>query len=640
VKRASLATSLVAGLIGSMAVAAWGAEPAPAEPESATGENRIESFLNGATVQQNDDFLPVEQAFVLSANVTGPNTLRVRWLIADGYYLYKSKMRVETDSQLVQLGAPELPRGKSKTDEFFGTQEVYYHEATAQVPFSRARPDAGTFTAKVSYQGCADAGLCYPPTTQAIKLELAAVDAATFGTGGPDVVVSEQDRLARLIQTGNLFLVLASFFGFGLLLSFTPCVLPMVPILLRIIVGQGAEITTRRAFMLALAYVLGMAVTYTSAAVATAAAGEQVQALFQQTWIIVLFAALFGVLALAMFGAFELQMPSAIQTRIANLSSRQKTGTYIGTAVIGALSALIVTACVAPAMVASLMVIAQAGDVARGALANFAMSLGMGAPLLVVGASAGKLLPKAGPWMETVKRFFGVLFLAVSIWMLERILPGNVILALWGVLLVVAVFALGLFKPRAGRFGPILGRLAGVVAVGWGALMLVGAVKGNDNPFDPVRGLLSGKTAVASALPFKPVSSVEELDSEIAAARAAGKPAMLDFSAEWCVSCKEMEKYTFPDEGVRAALEGVVLLQADVTENNDQHKALLKRFRIFGPPTIAFFGPDGVERENYRIIGFRNAGTFREHVLRATAPAAPGTTTAQTTAASGSDPVQ
>ena len=625
-KLASFAASLAIGLLGSVAApGAWGAEPAATEPARTEGAGPIDSFLSGAAVQQNDDFLPIEQAFVLSADVTGPNTLRVRWLIADGYYLYKQKMGVTSDSQLVQLGEPELPRGKSKTDEFFGTQEVYYHEATAQVPFSRANPNAGNFTAKVSYQGCADAGLCYPPTTQEIKLKLAAVDAASFGAGGPDVVVSEQDRLARLIQTGNLFLVLASFFGFGLLLSLTPCVLPMVPILLRIIVGQGANLTTRRAFMLALAYVLGMAVTYTSAAVATAAAGEQVQALFQQTWIIVLFAALFAVLALAMFGAYELQMPSAIQTRIASLSGQQKAGTYVGTGIIGALSALIVTACVAPAMVASLMVIAQAGDVARGALANFAMSLGMGAPLLVVGASAGKLLPKAGPWMETVKRFFGVLFLAVSIWMLERILPGPVILALWGVLLLIAVYALGSFKPRTGSFGPVLGKLVGAVAVGWGALMLVGAVKGNDNPFDPVRGLLSGKTAVASALPFKRVTSVEELDREVAAARAAGKPAMLDFSAEWCVSCKEMEKYTFPDEGVRAALEGVVLLQADVTENNEQDKALLKRFRIFGPPTIAFFGPDGVERENYRVIGFKNAERFREHVLRAIAPQATAT---------------
>jgi thiol:disulfide interchange protein DsbD len=623
VKRASLAASLLTGLAWSIAPAAW-ADPAPPEPAKA-GDSRIDSFLSGAPVQQNDDFLPIEQAFVLSADVTGPNTLRVRWVIADGYYLYKHKMRVETDSQLVQLGAPDLPTGKSKTDEFFGTQEVYYHEATAQVPFSRARPDAGNFTAKVSYQGCADAGLCYPPTTQEIDLKLAAVDAASFGTGGPEVVISEQDRLARLIQTGNLFVVLASFFGFGLLLSLTPCVLPMVPILLRIIVGQGANITTRRAFMLALAYVLGMAVTYTTAAVATAAAGEQVQALFQQTWIIVLFAALFGVLALAMFGAYDLQMPSAIQTRIANLSGKQKAGTYVGTAIIGALSSLIVTACVAPAMVATLMVIAQAGDVARGALANLAMSFGMGAPLLVVGASAGRLLPKAGQWMETVKRFFGVLFLAVSIWMLERILPGSVILALWGALLLVAVYALGLFKRRAGGFGPILGKLVGVAAAGWGALMLVGAVKGNDNPFDPVRGLLSGRTSVASALPFRRVTSIEDLDREVAAARAAGKPAMLDFSAEWCVSCKEMEKYTFPDAGVRAALEGVVLLQADVTENNEHDKALLKRFKIFGPPTIAFFGPDGIERQNYRIVGFQNAERFREHVVRATAPQATAT---------------
>ena len=339
-----------------------------------------------------DEFLPPDEAFRFSGEVTGPNTLHLRWAIADGYYLYKAKIKAASDSQIVQLGAPDLPQGDEKTDEYFGTQQVYHQFLEADVPFSRASPEGGTFDAKVTYQGCADAGLCYPPITKTLQLSLAPVDASSLGSKGASGggLISEQDRLARLIQSGNILLVLATFFGFGLLLSLTPCVLPMVPILSGIIAGHGNNVTTRKAFALSLAYVLGMAVTYTVAGAAFAAAGQQAQAFFQQTWIIVLFALLFVVLALAMFGVYELQVPAAIQTRLASLSNQQKAGSYAGTAVMGALSALIVTTCVAPPLVATLAVIGQAGDVVRGALALFALSIGMGTPLLIVGASAGK----------------------------------------------------------------------------------------------------------------------------------------------------------------------------------------------------------------------------------------------------------
>ncbi len=585
-----------------------------------SAENSAPPLLTGGST---DEFLPPDDAFRFSGSVTGPNTLRLRWQIADDYYLYKSKMKVASDSDLVQLGAPNLPQGEEKTDEYFGTQEVYHRLVEADVPFSRASPAAGSFAARVTYQGCAEAGLCYPPITKALDLTLPAIDASSLSNNSAGGMLSEQDRLARLIQNGNLFLVLASFFGFGLLLSLTPCVLPMVPILSGIIAGHGKDVTTRKAFFLSLAYVLGMAVTYTGAGAVFAAAGQQAQAIFQQTWIILLFAGLFVALALAMFGMYELQVPAPIQTRLASLSNRQRAGSYVGTAVMGALSALIVTTCVAPPLVATLAVIGQAGDVTRGALALFALSFGMGAPLLLVGASAGKLLPRAGAWMEVVKRSFGVLFLGVAIWMLERILPGPVTLALWGLLLVIGVFVLGAFKPAQPLSMPrAIGRGAGVIGCLWGVLMLVGAAAGNTDPLRPLQGFGSDGGAARAHVKgpeFTGVRSVADLDRELAAARAAGKAVMLDFSAEWCVSCKEMEKYTFPDPAVLAALEPLVLLRADVTENNADDQALLKRFGIFGPPTIAFFGPDGQERVSFRLVGYVKADKFREHVGRAIA---------------------
>ena len=571
-----------------------------------------------------DEFLPPDEAFRFSGEVTGPNTLHLRWVIAEGYYLYKAKIKATSDSQIIQLGAPDLPQGDEKTDEYFGTQQVYHQFLEADVPFSRASPAAGNFAAKVTYQGCADAGLCYPPITKTLQLSLAPVDASALGSKGPASggLVSEQDRLARLIQSGNILLVLATFFGFGLLLSLTPCVLPMVPILSGIIAGHGNNVTTRKAFTLSLAYVLGMAITYTVAGAAFAAAGQQVQAVFQQTWIIVVFALLFVVLALAMFGVYELQVPAAIQTRLAGLSNRQKAGSYAGTAVMGALSALIVTTCVAPPLVATLAVIGQAGDVVRGAMALFALSIGMGTPLLIVGASAGKLLPKAGAWMETIKRFFGILFLGVAIWMVQRILPGPAALALWGVLLLVAVFVLGAFRPSKSVSGARwLGRGFSAVAGLWAVLMLVGAAAGNSDPFQPLKGVVTGRSTAASAssgLEFKLVHSVADLDRELAAAKAAGRPVMLDFSAEWCVSCKEMEKDTFPDPKVKAVLTPLWLLRADVTENNADDQALLKRFGIFGPPTIVFFGADGIERQ-FREVGYVKADKFSEHVAQVVA---------------------
>jgi thiol:disulfide interchange protein DsbD len=576
--------------------------------------------LLGPTSNQ-DQFLPVDEAFRFSASADGGAQVALDWQIAPGYYLYRHRVAAKTATEGFALGEVAMPAGKKKTDEFFGDVEVYYDALTATVPVTR--PEGGSiFEIAVSYQGCADAGLCYPPVTKTVAIELP--PPGTPPRSEAPVMVAEQDRLASLIADGSLLVVMATFFGFGLLLAFTPCVLPMIPILSGIIAGQGAAATPSRSFLLSLTYVLGMALTYTIAGAAFAAAGQQAQAFFQQPWIIILFAGLFVVLALAMFGLFDLKIPAALETRLAAVSGRQKAGSFIGTAIMGALSALVVTACVAPPMVAALAVIGQTGDVLRGALALFAMAIGMGAPLLLVGVAGGRFLPHAGPWMTTIKTLFGVLFLAVAVWMLERILPGPLSLALWALLVIVGGYYFGGFGRVAQGDAAVrlLARGAGLAAIVWGIIMMVGAAAGGHDPFQPLRGaalpgLGGGKqVAGAEALPFVKVATIEELDRELAAAQSAGKPAMLDFYADWCVSCKEMEKYTFSVAEVQQDLSGFVLLKADVTANNDADQALLRRFGVYGPPTTAFFGAQGRECRAFRLVGFVAADDFRAHLAR------------------------
>ncbi len=578
--------------------------------------------LTSSVPSNSGDFLPVDEAFRLDAVADGPDRVRIIWEIAPDYYLYRERLKVATDSNVVQLGALTLPKGETKTDEYFGTQEVYHDELIALLPVSRAAGAAVELPIRVTYQGCAEAGLCYPPETRTLRVTLPASTTASAGgasrspaatgTGG---FVSEQDRLALLIRDGNLGLVLATFFGIGLLLAFTPCVLPMVPILSGLIAGQGANVTTRRAFALSLAYVLGMALTNTLAGVAAAAAGQQVQAIFQQTWIIVLFGLLFVALALSMFGTFTIQMPSAIQSRLTDVSNKQRAGTYGGVAMMGALSALIVTACVAPAMIATLTVMSQSGDVVRGGSALFVMSLGMGAPLLILGASAGRWLPRAGAWMDTVKKLFGVLMLGVAAWMFARIVPERWALLLWAVPALAAAWLLWTeVKPASWRGWSL--RAAGVLAALWGLALIAGAVLGGKDPLAPIPQLAARHTG----LEFQRIKTLAELERAVATAAAGKRAVMLDFYADWCVSCKEMEKYTFTEPTVRGALRDVVLLQADVTANDAADQELLRHFGIFGPPTIAFYGPDGVERRNYRVVGFLKAEPFAAIAVQATAP--------------------
>jgi thiol:disulfide interchange protein DsbD len=595
------------------------------------------SFLSGPTVAQlgESEFLPPDQAFRVEVAAQGADMIRVDFLVTPGYYLYRHRFNFSLDTAAgvpsATLGSPDIPQGKWKEDEFFGRQQVFEEGVSVSIPVSRAPGDALELPIVVGLQGCADKGLCYPPEKRRFKVLLPATDSAantnlinrstdrassaSAGTssGGARGFVSEQDRLAELIRTGHLSFVLLTFFGLGLLLAFTPCVLPMVPILSGIIAGQGSGVTTGRAFALSLSYVLGMAVMNTLAGVAAAAAGQQIQALFQQPWIIVLFSLIFVALALSMFGLFTIQMPASLQTRLSDVSNRQRAGTFGGVAVMGALSALIVSACVAPPLFAALAVIAQTGDMVRGGSALFVMSLGMGVPLLVIGTSAGRLLPKAGGWMDTVKKLFGVLMLAVAAWMLSRLVEDRWSLLLWAVPASIGARLLfNEFKTRSVTSWVMrgLGAVLGLYALS----LIAGVFLGGRDPLAPIPQLSKPQ----KTLEFTRIKTVEDLDRAIAAAAAEGRPAMLDFYADWCVSCKEMERYTFTDAAVQAALANAVLLKADVTANDEADQALLRRFEIFGPPTIAFWGRDGVERKNYRVVGFMKADEFARVAAEAT----------------------
>jgi thiol:disulfide interchange protein DsbD len=599
---------LLAVLAQNSAAAAVTHSAGSASPLTPSGISAVLTAANDGNGQPH--FLTADQAFQVAATATGPDSVRLDWQITDGYYLYRSRIHVKTASP-VQLGALALPEGKTQTDEYFGTQQIYEHTLSATLPVARAAGGGAVKLAvDVTYQGCAHAGLCYPPMTRTLDVTLPPAGAAAGGTvaAAPAAgagFVSEQDQKASFIRTGNLLLVIASFFGSGLLLAMTPCVLPMVPILSGIIAGHGSNVTTMRAFLLSLTYVLGMAFTYTVAGIAVAAAGSHVQAMFQQTWIILLFSALFVVLALSMLGLFTIQMPAAIQTRLSAASNRQSAGNFGGVAVMGALSALIVTTCVAPPLVATFVVIGQSGNIVRGAIALFSLSLGMGAPLLVVGASQGKLLPKAGPWMDTIKQLFGAMMLGVAAWMLARVTPPRLVLLLWAV--PAAVTAGILWRgARNIRQTPMLLRTLAAAAGAYALVLIVGSGLGATDPLAPLPALAGQHTELA----FRTIKSTGDLDREVAQAQAGGHAVMLDFYADWCVSCKEMEKYTFTDPAVQATLKDVVLLRADVTANDAQDQALMKRFDIIGPPTIAFYGAVGHERAPYRVVGFMKAPEF------------------------------
>lgn len=562
------------------------------------------------------ELLEPDKAFQFTARLKDARSIEISYRVAPGYYLYRDKFRFTAAPAEVKLGAPQMPPGKLKRDEFFGEVETYRGDLRIIVPLEIQGAAVPAVLLTAVSQGCADVGVCYVPHEQKAELKLAALGAAQSDApaslfGAPSAGPAGDDARVAALFTGGFWLVVASFFGFGLLLSLTPCVLPMVPILSGIIVGGGQHVTKTKGFLLALTYVLGMAITYAAAGVAAGLSGAMLAATLQSPWVVGAFAAIFVALALAMLGVYELQLPVALQSRIADASKRLHGGHAAGVFAMGVLSALIVGPCVAPPLAGALLYISQSRDVVLGGSALFALALGIGVPLLVIGASAGALMPKAGPWMETVKRFFGVLLLGVAIYLVSPFVPVPVQMGAWAALLIfTAVYLRAIDSLPANAHGfQKFGKGVGIIALIAGVAYLVGAFSGSRDILQPLSGLrLSSAESGSSETPFQRVGNSAELDARIQAA--AGRPVMLDFYADWCVSCKEMERFTFRDEQVRARLKEMTLLQADVTANNAEHIALLKRFRLFGPPGIIFFDRNGREIQGLRVIGFQSADKF------------------------------
>jgi len=610
------------------AAAAAAETPAPAQEKPGLLARLGETLgLGGGE----DEVLPPDQVFIFSARAEDGHTLRAHWRILDGYYLYREKFRfsLQDPPPGVSLGEPRFPKGEMKTDEAFGRMEVYHEAVEILIPVNRPAGGPLELTLVAEYQGCAERGLCYPPQKKTTPILLPAASTAASApppqpepaTPAAPAPMSEQDRIAQSLAGSSLWMIVLTFYGFGLLLAFTPCVFPMIPILSGIIVGQGEGLTTRRAFVLSLVYVLAMALTYTVAGVIAGLFGANLQAAFQNPWVLGTFALVFILLALSMFGFYELQLPASWQTKLSEVANKQKGGTLTGVAVMGLLSALIVGPCVAAPLAGALIYIGQTGDAVLGGIALFALSMGMGTPLLLLGTSAGKLLPKAGPWMDTIKAVFGVLLLAVAVWMLERIVPEWVAMSLWAIILIVSSIYMGAFdRMEPGTSGwRRLWKGLGLILFIYGALLLVGVAAGAKDPLRPLHGLALGPggAQAPAELRFEKITTPAELDRLLAQARQEGRPVMVDFYADWCISCKEMERYTFSDPGVQAVLSRAVLVKADVTANDDPAKALMQRYGIIGPPAILFFGPDGEERRPYRLVGFLEAERFREHARRA-----------------------
>ncbi|CAB1370924.1 protein-disulfide reductase DsbD [Denitratisoma oestradiolicum] len=564
------------------------------------------SFLISPLLRAAEPLAP-EQAFQFSAVAVDARIIEARWLIADGYYLYRDRFKFRLEPESARLGAAEFPPGEMKDDPGFGKVEVYHRQVVVRLPVENV---SGPVTLKAVSQGCADMGICYPPQNHEALLDLASAGQAP-GLSPAPAPVSESSRIARLLSHGSYWLVLSSFFGFGLLLAFTPCVLPMVPILSGIIVNHGHAVTHGRAFALSLVYVLGMALTYALAGVAAGYTGTLLSSALQNAWVLGSFALVFVALSLSMFGFYELQLPSALQSRLSDTANRRG-GSLPALFIMGVLSALIVGPCVAAPLAGALLYIAQTGNAALGGGALFTMALGMGVPLLAVGLFSRSLLPRTGPWMEAVKKFFGVVLLATALWLVSPVLPAWLVMLGWAALLIVpAIYlhALDPLPPQA-RGWPRFWKGLGVLLLLAGSALVIGVLGGARDPLQPLsflRGVGISQGTSDHSPRFIPVRSRVELDGLL---KNADRPVMLDFYADWCVSCKEMERNTFSDPAVRARMDRMLLLQADVTANSDEDKALLARFDFFGPPGIAFFPRPGQERKDLRVTGYQGPVEF------------------------------
>jgi thiol:disulfide interchange protein DsbD len=589
-------------------------------PKVASKSNPIKQLVNGfkdlKTTFFQDELLPADQAFQFFATVKDGNTLHVNWVIADGYYLYREKTHLSLlNNAPSKLANYTLPQGSPYHDEAFGQVQIYRNQLSFDIPLIRTDKTPQAITLLAKYQGCADRGVCYPPIESKIELQLPETQHLISETDSspPAKKSSEQEQIFQSLKSDSLGLTLLSFFGFGLLLAFTPCIFPMIPILSGIIVGQGSSITTRKAFLLSLSYVVASALAYTVFGILAALFGSNLQVIFQEPWIIAVFSGLFILLSLSMFGFYKLELPKSFQEKLHKSSDEHRDGSYLGAAIMGALSSLIVGPCVAAPLAGALIYIGQTGDVILGGSALFVMGFAMGIPLLILGASAGSLLPKAGHWLNSTQTIFGVLMLAISVWMLDRILPAPVIMLLSAALLIVPAIYLHAIEPLSEQVSgwQKLWKGLGVMMLIYGTLLLIGFSIGNSNPLQPLRGIgKNHSSAQEQEIVFKRIASISELEQTLKQASLNNQPVMLDFYADWCISCKEMEAYTFTDEQVKQQLSKFILIQADVTKNSADDKALLQHFNLIGPPAILFFGTDQQERKASRVIGYQDTETF------------------------------
>lgn len=614
------------------------------------GTSGISSISGSAAFEDNSSQpLHPDEAFALDVIATDSNTLNARWNVTPGHYIYQHKVAfkiINTDAD-IKLGKPLLPEGKAINDVYFGDVVTYEKDFDVIVP---VRGYQKSLDVEIKYQGCSKlTGICYPEQTKTQQvdfssftpidngeatvdtLKMASEESALESKATTDSSItsptspkSEQSVLGDILKNQSIWTIVGAFFLGGLLLTFTPCVFPMIPILSGIITGQGESLSRGRAFTLSLAYVIPMALTYAVAGVIAGYTGANLQAALQNPWVISVFAMLFVILSFSMFGFYELQMPSAIQNRLNNLSNTQRSGSLFGAGIMGVLSALIVGPCVTAPLIAALAYIADTKDVVLGGLSLFMLGMGMGAPLLLIGISAGSILPRAGAWMETVKHVFGVMMLALAIWMLDRIIAPQFTLLLSGILLIGSAIYLGatdtLNEQSTGW--KRLWKSSGIVALLFGTLLIIGAAAGSKSYFSPLSGLLSSNQSTSSnaasekteGLVFQKVSSLAELNSQIETAKANNQAVMLDFYAYWCLPCREMEHSVFSDISVVTSLENTVLLQADVTDMTAQDSELLKSLNVFGPPHIVFYDKNGKEMEDYRISGEMKLQPFKQHV--------------------------
>ncbi|HCJ52078.1 MAG TPA: thiol:disulfide interchange protein [Gallionella sp.] len=592
------------------------------------------SFLDklpGLGGSQQATFLPPDQAFVLQVRARDADTLQADFTIAPGYYLYRDKISFTVAEGATKITAVKLPEGELKQDPNFGATVVYHQSFQAEIKLNRSSKEAVHLALNTSYQGCSDKGLCYPSQDKVLQLDLprASQSTQTLPPTSSDTRTAvaiemspqtDNSKIAQLFKSGSFWLITTFFFGAGLLLALTPCVFPMIPILSGIIVGRGHKITRMHAFLLSLTYVLGMAITYAAAGIAAGLTGDLISNALQTPWVLGSFAALFVLLSLSMFGFYELQLPSAWQSKLSDTSNRLHGGHLSGVFVMGALSAVIMGPCVAAPLAGALLYISQTHDAVLGGVALFALALGMGAPLLLIGTSAGALLPRAGAWMDGVKRIFGVMLLALAIWIIQPLLPVAAQMLLWGILLIfsaIYLHALEALAQQANGWHKLRKGL-GLLMLLVGIAYLVGALSGARDllrPLDSVCAVCKADTQTSAPLAFTRITGLADLQQRVA--KANGQIVMLDFYADWCVSCKEMERLTFTDPAVQSRLKSAILLQADVTQNSAEDKELLKKFGLYGPPGLLFFDVQGKELADFRVVGYQDAEKFLNSLQRA-----------------------